>query len=120
LQVIDRNGLTVFEIRIASALLRRETFKNGRTRINRLSSVAVHDITDSIVKEFGHFIANLTGASYITFSEEMKDPSGTENESIMILNNENGNVLWTIHRGSDMKELGPRIRISMIQRYSDE
>jgi rRNA maturation protein Rpf1 len=118
LQILDPHGTSLFDIRIKSALLRRETPQNGRNRINKLSLVAAEEGTDANVKEFAQFIADLVGAKFKTFSKELEAPQGRENESVMIFEQEKHTVNWTSHTADTLEELGPRIKISSIRRTS--
>ncbi|MFW9918132.1 MAG: hypothetical protein ACFFED_00885 [Candidatus Thorarchaeota archaeon] len=120
LQVIESNGVIVYELVLESALLRRETRKEDRTRISYLSTVSVHQDSSTNTKEFGSYLAALLDVDFSEIKEISDMQSDLAGRTSIFLQDYDSKVLWTVYHTLDLSEIGPRIRISHIRRFPNE
>ncbi len=114
--ILSSKGEEIINIRLESALLRREVNPTGPTRISRVDSVVIKTGSSPSVIALAEDISSLLN---VELSEHVDphDALTDETQSFIWLEDGNsGKIFWTHYNTINGIEVGPRIRVSSVRR----
>ena len=121
LQLLSPEGTTLFEIKIESALLRREIQTQKTSRINTNPGVFIKDDSSEETIAFATQFANILGAPIISAASiDVVEPSKKQEVFMWFQDLTDGKVLWTQYLTLDKIEIGPRVRTFKLRRNDIE
>jgi len=118
--ILSSKGEETINIRLESALLRREVNPTGPTRISRVDSVLTKSGSSALVKALAEDIASLLN---LDLSERVDPHEALAKDTqsfIWFEDGGSGKILWTHYNTLNGVEVGPRIRVSTVRRKSIE
>ncbi|MHA2423672.1 MAG: hypothetical protein ACXAEF_02725 [Candidatus Thorarchaeota archaeon] len=120
IQFLSKDGSIQYEIRIESAVLRREVASDVRNKIDNLSMIALLQSSSEKLKQFSRFLASLLSIPLTDFESIEEIHNGNSNQAYILLRESGKKIHWSWHHAKDQKELGPRIRITQLRSIPDE
>ncbi|MHA1906201.1 MAG: hypothetical protein ACW98Y_02815 [Candidatus Thorarchaeota archaeon] len=120
IQILSPDGVTHYDIKMESAVLRREVLADSKTRVDELTLIAVQGESNTLLNQFSEFLVSLLDLPLTTISSLEEIPFQKGNRAILLLKESGGKILWTWHHASDHREIGPRIRIPNLRSKSDD
>ncbi len=121
IQLINSDGIEIFQIKMESALLRREIQPAKETRIKTIRKIYVQNESSEETKAFASVIADIVGLSPISIASVTEFENGSANESYMwFQDHSDGKILWTHYNSATKTEIGPRVRAFSFRRNIDE
>ena len=121
LQLLSPEGTTLFEIKIESALLRREIQTKKIARIKTNPGIFIKDDSSEETIVFATQFANILGVPIINAeSVDAVKPDKKQAIFMWFQDLSDGKVLWTQYLTSDKIEIGPRVRAFKIRRNHTE
>ena len=117
--ILSPEGVELFKLRLESALLRREIDSSNKGKVGNLQCVGVKSGSSDYVLDLARCIAELLSLKV----EEYSNPAESRTEknwSLLWLEDvPDEKILWTHYNTKDLSEIGPRIRVSSVRRYSE-
>lgn len=121
MQLLSPDGTEIIQVKMESALLRREVQPNKETRIKSIRKIYVQKECSEETMLFTSMIADIVGLSPISIPSVTDFETGSDNESYMWFQDfSDGKTLWTHYNSVTMTEIGPRVRAFNIRRNLDE
>lgn len=120
LQILSADGSIHYEIRIESAVLRREVLGDTRIRISKLTTIVTLNDSSEETIQFSQYLASLLAIPLTLVGKIDEIPKGRTNQAFMMLKDSGRKIHWTWHHASDQKEIGPRIRIVKLGAKSND
>ena len=121
LQLLSPEGTTLFEIKIESALLRREIQTQKPSRIKTNPGVFIkNDSSEETIAFATQFAKILKVPITSVASIEAVEPSKKQEIFMWFQDLSDGKVLWTQYLTLDRIEIGPRVRAFKIRRTDIE
>lgn len=116
--VISSKGEEIINIRLESALLRREVNPTGPSRIRRVDCVLIKTGSSYSAKVLAENIASLLNIEISENVNPNEAPMDKTQSFIWFEDGSSGKILWTHYNTINGTEIGPRIRVSAVRRRS--
>jgi len=118
--ILSSKGEETINIRLESALLRREVNPAGPSRMSRVDCVLIKKGSSSSVKAFAEDIASLLDIGLSEHVDPHEVLTDTTQSFIWLEDGNSGKILWTHYNTKNGIEVGPRIRVSAVRRRKVE
>jgi len=113
--IISSKGEEIINIRLESALLRREVNPTGPSRISRADCLLFKTGSSPSVKALAENIASLLNIEISEQENPNEVPMDKAQSFIWLEDGNSGKILWTHYSSINRTEIGPRIRISAVR-----
>ena len=117
--ILSPEGRELIKLRFESALLRREIDSSNKGKVGAIKCVGVKIGSSDLVLNLARDFAEILSLSVAEYSNPA-DIHTEKNWSLLWFEDApSEKILWTHYNTKDLSEIGPRIRVSSVKRYSE-
>lgn len=117
IQILSPDGITMLDIQMESAALKREVSKKKGIRFNSICCVCFERGSGEDIRYLADTFASVLDVETLELDEPGPIGPNHSNEAILWFQKmASGKILWTHYHAFDGTETGPRIRIYAIRR----
>jgi len=117
--ILSPEGTELFKLRLESALLRREIDSSNKGKVGNLQCVGVKTGSSDRVLDLARGFAELLSLNVEEYSSPAESRTEKNWSLLWFEDVPDEKILWTHYNTKDLSEIGPRIRVSSVRRYSE-
>jgi U3 small nucleolar ribonucleoprotein protein IMP4 len=119
LTILSPEGIEIFKLKLESALLRREIDSSNKGKVGNLQCVGVKTGSSERVLCLARGFAELLSLNVEEYSNPTESRTEKNRSLLWFEDIPDEKILWTHYNTKDLSEIGPRIRVSSVWRYSE-
>jgi len=118
IQVLMPDGTEAMHILIESTVLRREISVASEVRVGGILHISVPTDATASVRSFATMMSEICGSELmVSDTLDPAGPNGTNRVIVRLESLPSGRALWSHYHAKDLKEIGPRIRVTSIRSF---